>query len=57
MESGFTYLLCRETILHHLPNKKLISLVKSKTLVNGIALQHQVLVSYLEESMRKYAEV
>lgn len=56
VESGFTYLLCREAILHHLHNKKLISLVKSKTLVNGSALQHQVPVSYLEESMSKYAE-
>lgn len=57
VESGFTYLLCGDTILHHLHNKKLISLVKSETLVNGSALQHQVPVCYLEESMRKYAEV
>lgn len=53
VESGFTYLLCRETTLHHLHNKQLISLVQSKTLVNGSAVQ-QVPVSYLEESMRKY---
>lgn len=54
VESGFTYLLCRETTLHHLHNKQLTSLVQSKTLVNGSAVRHQVPVSYLEESMRKY---
>lgn len=55
---GFcTYLLRRETILYHLHVNRLILLVKSKAMVNGCALQHQVLVFYLEESRTKQAEV